>query len=162
MADLKIIAELTPPPHNACRLGFDARPPLWLGFQPNYREELGAGRIETISREHERHHFVTFTVESDEVLEKGRATVFRDWDAGRKINDHNYEARDYYLGIRDCVTFARDVAEACGLRTGAWYEHPIQKIDFLPYELLMRLRHFNEDRVVDSNLLSTGVTGPGP
>lgn len=158
MADLLVIAELTPPPHNACRLGFDRRAPLWLGFQPNWGNAVGAGRIETRPRTDEHHHFARFSVEGDTVLTEARHKVFREWEAGEKINEENYEARNYYPFVRDCVTFARDVAEACGLKSGVWYEHPISRIDFLPQELLLRLHHHNRDRVIDSNLMSIGVS----
>lgn len=162
MADLLVIAELTPPPHNACRLGFDDRPPLWLGFQPNWGNDVPSGRIETKPRSHEHHHFARFSVEDDSVLEEARHRVFREWEAGRKINDQNYEARNYYPFVRDCITFARDVAEACGLRTGVWYEPPGAKVDFWPQELLIRLFRFNTDRVIESNLTSLGISYDEP
>ncbi|MBT8334956.1 MAG: hypothetical protein KJO11_00025 [Gemmatimonadetes bacterium] len=168
MADLKIIAELTPPPHNACRLGFDDRAPLWLGFQPAYDMSFGAGRIETRSREHEHHHFVRFEVESDEVLARARHMVFREWKAGAHYSKDDISAQSYIPFVRDCITFARDVAQACGLRApawddvldSAWHDHWLSRIDFLPQELLVRLYHYNEDRVLESNLLSPGVSVP--
>lgn len=156
MADLMIIAEITPPPHNACRLGYDGRAPEWLGFQPHYDREIGGGRIETIPRDHEHHHFVRFAVAGNEVLQKTRTKVFEEWEVGDRINDHNYEADGYWIFIRDCVTFARDVAEACGLEANVWYDHPVSRIDLLPQELLVKLYQYNTDRVIESNILSLG------
>lgn len=161
MADLLVIAELTPPPHNACRLGFDDRQALWLGLQPYWGDELsewGRGRVETRPRTHEHHHFVRFSVDGDDVLEKARREVFQEWDVGRRINEHNYEADTYVPFVVDCVSFARDVAEACGLKASVWYDHPVSRIDLVPQELLVKLYHYNEDRVIESNLTSLGTS----
>ena len=175
MADLLVIAELTPPPHNACRLGFDARAPLWLGFQPAANgayfdtDQWLDGRIETRSRDHEHHHFVRFSVESDRVLERAREQVLREWEAGEwQPQFDSWKARNYYPFVRDCVTFARDVARACGLKApealdifeSDWNDHWLSRVDFLPQELLLRLYLYNEDRVLDSNLMSLGVIIP--
>jgi hypothetical protein len=51
----------------------------------------------------------------------------------------------YGFGMRDCVTFARDVAEYCGLEVGGLLG---VQVDFFPYELLVKLHELNEDRVV--------------
>lgn len=168
MADLTVIAEFTIPPHNACRLGFDKGDPQWLGFQPAYDQSFGAGRIDTRYRASERHHFVRFSVESDEVLHRARHTVYREWEAGRKYNEDDIAARAYIPFVRDCITFARDVAQACGLKApawddvldSAWHDHWMSRVDFLPQELLDRLYRYNKDRVLESNLMSLGVIIP--
>jgi len=175
MADLTIIAELTPPPHNACRLGFDDRGPFWLGFQPAANGAYFGldtwldGRIETRPRDHEHHHFVRFSVESDEVLDQARRRVLREWEAGEwQPQFDSWTAQNYYPFVRDCVTFARDVARACGLKApevwdaleSEWHDHWVSRIDFLPQELLVRLYHYNKERVLESNLTSLGVSKP--
>lgn len=146
MSTLRIISE-TGVPHIACRLEYDSGRVRWAGWQPvkggRYwtREDVGRGWIEDEDKEKagKVNNYVTFDVRNDSRLEHAEHCMTRDY----VVNDDTYG-----FGTRDCVSFARDVARYCDLRVQDTWAHPISRIDLLPYELLVKLYHLNEDNVI--------------
>ena len=144
MASLRIISE-TGFFHVACRLRWDDGRTSWVGWQPVKGgaywtpDDVGRGWIEREDKEAagKVKHYVTFRV-SDGDLDRARHGMTRDYVA---LDD------TYGFGLRDCVTFARDVAEYCGLEVGGLLG---VRLDLFPYELLMKLYTSNEDAVVKS------------
>ena len=80
---------------------------------------------------------MTFRVTDDD-LDRARHGIHRDYVA---LDD------TYGFGLRDCVTFARDVAEYAGLDVGGLLGI---NLDLFPYELLIKLYDLNGDAVVTS------------
>ena len=130
----------------ACRLQHDDGRVQWAGWQPVKggaywsREDVGRGWIEREDKEAagKVNNYVTFRVTQAELDRADHDMV------------KHYVAKDdtYGFALRDCVTFARDVAEYCGLKVHDLMNHPIARIDILPYELLVKLYYLNEDRVI--------------
>lgn len=146
MASLKIISE-TGFFHVACCLRYDDGHTRWAGWQPvkggRYwtREDVGRGWIEREDKvaAGKVNNYVTFDVGEDAVLEHAEHCMVRDYVVGDDT---------YGFGLRDCVSFARDVARYCGLETHGVLSHPISRIDLFPYELLVKLYALNLDRVI--------------
>ena len=145
MATLRIVSE-TGFFHIACRLQHDDGRIQWAGWQPVKggaywsKEDVGRGFIEREDKEAagKVNNYVTFRVTQAE-LDQANHDMLKYYFAG---ND------TYGFGLRDCVTFARDVAGYCGLKVHSLMDHPIARIDFLPYELLAKLYYLNDDRVI--------------
>ncbi|NNF38339.1 MAG: hypothetical protein HKN71_06715, partial [Gemmatimonadetes bacterium] len=137
MASLRIISE-TGFFHIACHLRWDRGKTSWIGWQPVKGgaywspEDVGRGWIEREDKDAagKVNHYVTFRV-ADADLDRARHGIHRDYVA---LDD------TYGFGMRDCVTFARDVAEYCGLDVGGLLGI---NLDLFPYELLIKLYDLN-------------------
>ncbi|NNK64533.1 MAG: hypothetical protein HKO98_15145 [Gemmatimonadetes bacterium] len=144
MASLRIISE-TGFFHIACHLRWDRGKTSWIGWQPVKGgaywspEDVGRGWIEREDKDAagKVNHYVTFRV-ADADLDRARHGIHRDYVA---LDD------TYGFGMRDCVTFARDVAEYCGLDVGGLLGI---NLDLFPYELLIKLYDLNGDAVIAS------------
>lgn len=156
MASLRIVSE-TGFFHIACRMEYDDGRVRWVGWQPVKggaywsRDDVGRGFIETEDKEAagKVNNYVTFRV-SEAELDRADHDMVKYYVAGDDT---------YGFGLRDCVTFARDVASYCGLKVHDVMGHPIARIDFLPYELLLKLYWLNEDRVIAAET-SLGIELP--
>ena len=141
-ATLRVVSE-TGFFHVACRLRYADGRIKWAGWQPKKggaywsREDYGRGWIETEDKEAagKVNHYVTFEVTDDD-LKRAEHHMVRDY----VVTDDTYG-----FGMRDCVSFARDVAESCGLNVGGLLG---VQLDLFPYELLEKLQRLNEDAVV--------------
>jgi len=150
MATLRVISE-EGIPHVACRMTWDDGRVRWVGWQPVKGlpywsvEDHGRGWIEEEDKEAagKVNYYVTFRV-TDADLDRAEHSMVRDY----VVNDDTYG-----FGLRDCVTFARDVADYCGLSVqslvGFLMSPGRGPVDFLPYELLLKLRLLNSDRVIE-------------
>jgi hypothetical protein len=99
-------------PHAGCYLEYDRGMPEWLGFFPwpsgsSWDNPFlgGNGRILTDDRESQIEYYIRYWFQ-DRTLSRARNNVVVD-----------YWPRPYQFLVNDCVTFARDVAAACGLKT---------------------------------------------
>ena len=145
MASLRVVSE-TGFFHIACRLQHDDGRVQWVGWQPVQggaywsKEDVGRGWIEREDKEAagKVNNYVTFRV-TDAELDRADHDMVKYYVAGDDT---------YGFALRDCVTFARDVAEYCGLKVSSLMNHPVPRIDILPYELLTKLYFLNEDRVI--------------
>jgi hypothetical protein len=117
-------------PHAGCLLEYqDGGDQEWLGFFPWATEDRhflgGNGRILMDSREDEIEYYVRFWME-DKPLRKARNdTVTSYWSCV------------YQVGTCDCVSFAKDLSENCGLN--------VVKVlpSFIPSHLVYSLRWCN-------------------
>jgi hypothetical protein len=95
----------------------------WLGFWPGNSMFGAYGRVLTTNESASVEFYIRFAFE-DSLIVRARNKVITDYYSGF-----------YFLGVCDCVTFARDMAEACGLETAGW--------TYVPSSLVYDLRRFN-------------------
>lgn len=88
-------------PHAAVFMEFSSGRRKWVGFNV----QSGKGFVQTIGRTSKINHYARFRT-SDTRLREAEAMIARKW-----------EKSTYLATVRDCVSFAYDVAEACGLHT---------------------------------------------
>lgn len=128
MASVMFISE-TGFPHSACRVGMDR----WYGFKPAIpKTPLSKGVVDRSSRSAHVKTFVTLRV-SDEAVERAVERTLAD-----------YKGDWYCLGVKDCVSFTADLAEAMGLQIPP-------RPNFLPEELVVKLRRLNFGLLLESN-----------
>jgi hypothetical protein len=99
---LLMITSETGIPHSACLLQWDDGRSEWLGFEPS-EWYGGKGFVDTTDRSDQIDEFVQYQVD-DGQLQRGRTNVIA-----------KYYAEIYQIGVNDCVSFARDIARACGV-----------------------------------------------
>lgn len=98
-------------PHAGCYLEYDRGEPEWLGFFPwpsgnRWDNFLGGnGRILTDNRESQMNCYIRYWF-PDEIISHARLDVIT-----------SYWSTVYQVAVCDCVSFARDMAGACGLKT---------------------------------------------
>jgi hypothetical protein len=122
-------------PHSACQVDGDR----WYGYKPSIpKSPLAKGIVDRSSRALHVKTFVTLTV-ADDAIEAALAKILRD-----------YRGDWYCVGVKDCVTFTADLAEAMGLIIPP-------RPNFLPEAFVANLRKLNFGRLVDA----TGPTTSG-
>jgi hypothetical protein len=129
MGHLTIFSE-TGFPHAGCYLEYeDGGDAEWLGFFPwargNWDDFLGGnGRILTMSREDQIEYYVRYWFQ-DKIIRTARLDTVT-----------NYWTTVYQPYVCDCVSFARDLAAACGLETTGGPA-------FIPSSLVYDLKRLN-------------------
>lgn len=126
MADLIFISE-TGMFHSAVqiKIGFASQ---WYGFKPKkHRSPKGPGMVDTSDRSSFINHSVTFDI-GDTVLMSAIASTASE-----------YQNKEYFLGVCDCVSFSADVARQCNLRVPA--------VNLTPYGLIQALSRLNKFKV---------------
>ena len=117
-------------PHAGCYLEYDRGAPEWLGFFPwpsgdRWDNFLGGnGRILTHDREDQIDYYVRYWFQ-DKTIAKARMQVVTD-----------YWSTVYQVLVCDCVSFARDLASACGLETTG-------RPAYVPSSLVYDLKRYN-------------------
>jgi hypothetical protein len=130
MGHLTVFSE-TGIPHAGCFLEYDDTGTAeWLGFFPwangRWDDFLGGnGRILTMSREDQIEYYVRYWFQ-DKPLRSARDDVVT-----------SYWSCIYQVWTCDCVTFARDLAEACGL--------DVFTPSFIPSSLVYDLKRLNSN-----------------
>ena len=149
------------PFHCATKLHYSNGKEEWLGFQPRTSDKvsrltgrklkgsLGRGYIQTTSREQHVRNYVKLAT-TDRKLKVAKARAINEYEGEDYNSTFDYE-NIYFYGVRDCVTFARSIAQFCGFNVA---NVPIlgQDADVLPYELVHKLADLNEDAVISQNL----------
>jgi len=131
MGHLTIFSE-TGIPHAGCYLEYDdGGSAEWLGFFPwatgRWDDFLGGnGRILTMSREDQIEYYVRYWFQ-DKIIRSARLDVVT-----------SYWSAIYQLWTCDCVSFARDMAGACGLETTGGPA-------FIPSSLVYDLQRLNSN-----------------
>jgi hypothetical protein len=113
-------------PHAGIYLEFETPGwnPAWLGFFPVTFPLIATGEVKPFERTGEVKEWARWRLH-DSILQSARIKTVK-----------QYHGTTYVLTIRDCVSFARDFAENCGLRTaGMGY--------LMPEQLLSDLRILN-------------------
>lgn len=102
--------------HAVCLLEIGQHTQAWYGFKPKqHRSPYGPGHIDTSNREENINHYARFEVK-DVTL---KAAI-------KKIVEGKYKNTEYVGSVVDCVTFAADMAGACGL-----------KLPYIPYAYVL-------------------------
>jgi hypothetical protein len=123
MAELKIITE-TGMFHVACRCTWGGAVE-WYGFAPRQKgSPHGVGKVDRADRSSLENHSITFTV-PDNVLRSAIDTMVL-----------RYDGTTYTVTVRDCVSFAADVARAVGLG--------VPRVNITPYGFIAILAVWNK------------------
>jgi hypothetical protein len=123
MAQIKFITE-TGMFHVACRCEIKGRVE-WYGFKPKKSmEPVWPGYVDTSDRTALINHWVTFGV-ADSVLQSAVTSARA-----------QYTGAIYALGVKDCVSFAADVARKIGLR--------VPLVNMTPYGFIKILEVHNK------------------
>jgi len=123
MAQIKFITE-TGMFHVACRCQIKGRVE-WYGFKPiKGMEPVYPGYVDTSDRSALINHWVTFGID-DAVLQNAINSVRT-----------QYTGAIYAVGVKDCVSFAADIARKIGLR--------VPRINLTPYGFIKILEFHNK------------------
>jgi len=116
-------------PHSACQVDGEA----WYGYKPSIpKSPLAPGVVDRSPRTFHVKTFVTLEV-ADDAIGAAVARVIA-----------SYKGDWYCVGVKDCVTFTADLAEAMGLTIPP-------RPNFLPEAFVTNLRRLNFGRLVDGS-----------